>query len=229
MRVRYQQRRMKDIGFPDFAQPYFFNATSLPESQLDRVSGRYEAQAVTPWLANLSATAYYQRTDRTLRNQLPVQFPAPTPQAFFPIAVMRLDILSETRQRVWTPGLDLQAVLTPMKGHLVTAGAMFYRDRSSDARTTSTQTSMVGQVALGSRGPAPLVFPAPVPLGAPVVAHPVRVPDASLRNVGLFVQDEWRVRDHVAVVAGLRGDFYTVKTDATAGYDVAPVVAGATS
>ena len=228
VRVRYQQRRMKNVGFPDFAQPYFFNATSLPESNLDRVSGRYEAQAVTPWLANLSATAYYQRTDRTLRNLLPVQFPAPTPVVFFPISVMRLDILSETRQRVSTPGLDLQAVLTPMKGHLVTAGAMFYRDRSQDARTTTTQTSLVGQVGLGARGPAPVVFPAPVPLGAPVVAHPVRVPDASLRNVGLFAQDEWRVRDNVAIVAGLRGDFYTVTTEATSGYDVAPVVAGAT-
>ena len=227
VRIRYQQRRMEDVGFPDFAQPYFFNATSLPESNLDRMSARYEAQAVTPWLANLTATAYYQRTDRTLRNLLPVQFPAPTPMVFFPIAVMRLDILSETRQRVWTPGLDVQAVLTPMKGHIVTAGAMAYRDRSSDARTTSTQTSMVGQVVLGARGPAPVVFPTPVPLGAPALSKPVRVPDASLRNVGLFAQDEWRVRDGVAIVAGVRGDFYTVTTDATPGYDVAPVVAGA--
>ena len=61
LRVRYQRRRMDDVGFPDFAQPYFFNATSLPHSNLDQVSARYEAQAVTPWLANLSLTAYYQR------------------------------------------------------------------------------------------------------------------------------------------------------------------------
>src|SRR5688572_17332833 len=66
VRLRYQRRHMKDIGFPDFAQPYFFNATSLPHSNLDKVSGRYEAQAVTPWLANLSLTAYSQRTARLL-------------------------------------------------------------------------------------------------------------------------------------------------------------------
>ena len=113
LRVRYQRRRMDDVGFPDFAQPYFFNATSLPQSDLDRVSARYEAQAVTPWLANLSLTAYYQRTERLLHNQLPVQFPAPTPVAFFPISVFRLDILSDTEQRVWTPGVDLQAVFVP--------------------------------------------------------------------------------------------------------------------
>ena len=67
VRVRYQRRQMDDVGFPDFAQPYFFNATSLPKSDLDRVSARYEAQAVTPWLANLSVTTHYQRTQRLLR------------------------------------------------------------------------------------------------------------------------------------------------------------------
>ncbi len=56
LRLRYQTRRMKDIGFPDFAAPYFFNATSLPKSDLDKVSARYEAQAITPWLANVSLT-----------------------------------------------------------------------------------------------------------------------------------------------------------------------------
>ena len=136
--------QMDDVGFPDFASPYFFNATSLPQSDLDRVSARYEAQAVTPWLANLSLTAHYQRTERLLRNLLPVQFPAPTPVAFFPISVFRLDILSDTEQRVSTPGLDLQAVFVPSSNHVLTTGLTFYRDRSSDTRTTSTTTSMRG-------------------------------------------------------------------------------------
>ena len=120
VRVRYQRRRMDDVGFPDFEQPYFFNDTSLPHSNLDRVSARYEAQAITPWLANLSVTAYYQRTERLLRTTLPVQFPAPTPVTFFPITVMRLDILSDTEQRVWTPGVDVQAVFVPATNHLLT-------------------------------------------------------------------------------------------------------------
>ena len=153
LRLRYQRREMDDIGFPDFAQPFFFNATSLPHSNLDRVSARYEARAVTPWLANLSLTAHYQRTERLLENLLPVQFPAPA-AAFFPISVFRLDILSETEQRVWTPGVDLQATLTPAADHVTTTGLTFYRDRSSDLRTTTTTTSLLGQVALGQFGPA---------------------------------------------------------------------------
>ncbi len=53
---------------------------------------------------------------------------------------------------------------------------------------------MVGQVVLGPRGPAPVVFPTPVQLGPPSTAHPVRVPDASLRDIAVFAQDEWRLR-----------------------------------
>jgi outer membrane receptor protein involved in Fe transport len=227
LRVRYQSRRMNDVGFPDFATPYFFNATSLPRSDMDRVSARYEAQDVTPWLANVSLTAHYQRLERVLQNRLPVQFPAPTPTAFFPISVFRLDILSETTQRVWTPGVDLQAVLVPASDHVLTTGLTFYRDRSSDERTTTTITSMVGQVVLGQRGPTPVVFPSLVQLGPPSIAHPVRVPDARLRNIALFAQDEWRLHSKLSLVAGLRGDFYNVTTEATPGYDVASVVAGA--
>jgi hemoglobin/transferrin/lactoferrin receptor protein len=226
LRVRYQRRQMDDIGFPDFAAPYFFNATSLLHSNLDRVSARYEAQAVTPWLANVSLTAHYQRTERLLQNQLPVQFPAPA-ATFFPISVMRLDVLSDTEQRVWTPGVDLLATFVPAADHVLTTAFTFYRDRSSDVRTTTTTTSLVGQVSLGAFGPTAVRLPSPVPLGGAVVAHPVRVPDASLRDLALFVQDEWRLRPSLSLVAGLRGDFYRVATEATPGYDVASVVAGA--
>ena len=227
LRIRYQSRRMEDVGFPDFEQPYFFNDTSLAHSNLDRVSARYEAQAVTPWLANLSLSAHFQRTERLLRTTLPVQFPAPTPVAFFPITVMRLDIKSDTEQRVSTPGIDLHAVFVPAKNHLLTAGTTFYRDSSSDQRTTSTTTSLVGQVVLGARGPAAAPLPAPVALGPASIAHPVRVPDASLRDIAVFAQDEWRVRPSLSVIAGLRGDFYTVVTEATPGYDVISVIGNA--
>jgi len=226
VRVRYQRRRMEDIGFPDFEQPYFFNDTALPYSNLDRVSAKYEAQAVTPWLANLSATAYYQRTERLLQNVLPVQFPAPA-AAFFPISVFRLDVLSETEQRVWTPGVDLQAVIVPASNHLLTTGFTLYQDNSSDRRSTSTQTSLLGQVVLGPRGPAPVVFPSPVQLGPPVPGNPVRVPNASLRDIAVFAQDEWRLRSNLSLIAGLRSDFFNVTSEATPGYDVAPVIAGA--
>jgi outer membrane receptor protein involved in Fe transport len=128
---------------------------------------------------------------------------------------------------VWTPGVDLQAVFVPTSSHLLTTGLTFYRDRSSDRRTTETTTSMVGQVVMGARGPTATVFPAPMRLGPASIAHPVRVPDASFRDVAFFAQDEWRIRPRVSIIGGLRGDLYRVSVDATPGYDVTPVVAGA--
>ncbi len=141
---------------------------------------------------------------------------------------MRLDILSDTETRVWTPGVDVQAVWVPSRNHLLTTGLMFYRDMSRDARTTTTTMSMVGQVAMGAFGPAATVFPAPMVLGPPTIAHPVRVPDASLSDAGVFAQDEWRLGAHASLMTGVRGDFYGVTTKATAGYSVDPLVAGAT-
>ena len=227
LRLRYNQRRMTDVGFPDFAEPFFFNATDLPESLLDRYSANYEARDVSRFLANVSVTAYYQRTERLLRNNLPVQFPAPSPVTFFPISVMRLDVLSETEQRVWTPGLNVQAVWLPAPNHVLTTGLMAYADSSSDRRTATTTTSLVGQVAMGAFGPTAVVFPTPLVLGAPVVSHPARVPTARLTNIGVFAQDEWQLRSNLALIAGIRGDFYRVRTEATAGYSVDPIVAGA--
>jgi outer membrane receptor protein involved in Fe transport len=54
------------------------------------------------------------------------------------------------------------------------------------------------------------------------------VPDASLRNIALFAQDEWRVRPTLSVIAGMRGDFYTVVTKPTPGYDLQSIVGNAT-
>ena len=212
---------MDDVGFPDFAPPYFFNATSLPHSNLDRVSARYEAQAVTPWLANLSLTAHYQRTERLLQNQLPVQFPAPTAVEFFPISVFRLDILSETG----TARLDAG----PRPSGRLRAGDeprahdrpdLLSRPQQRRAHHDDHHVDGRPGGARPARSRADRLSHRRFQLGPPSVAHPVRVPDASLRDVAVFAQDEWRLRANLSLVAGLRGDFYRVTTEATPGYDV---------
>jgi outer membrane receptor protein involved in Fe transport len=60
-----------------------------------------------------------------------------------------------------------------------------------------------------------------------VPGNPVRVPDASLRDIALFAQDEWRLRANLSLIAGLRGDFWNVTSEATPGYDIGAVIAGA--
>jgi hemoglobin/transferrin/lactoferrin receptor protein len=227
LQVRYLRRHASDVGFPDFEPPFFFQTITLPWSNLDKISAAYSFLDVTPRLKKVTASAYYQRQDRLLRNEFPVQFPAPTAVTFFPISIFRLNIESDTRQQVWTPGFDLQANIQLLPSNVLTAGLTVFRDRSEDERTTVTQTTMIGNVALGPRGPAATVFPAPVVLGPPVTDHPVRVPNASFRDLGFFAQDEWAISPVVRLSGGLRVDNYAVKTEATPGYDIDRFTAGA--
>lgn len=228
LRVKYFHREAKDVGFPDFVPPQFFQGIVLPYSKLDKVSARYEARAINSWFSHLSVTAYTQKQDRLLRNvDIPVQFPAPS-ATFFPISIFRLVINSDTGQKVDTKGVDVQGTFLASPRNVLTAGFTFYQDDSADYRTSSTQTNLVGQVVLGARGPAAVVFPSLVPLGAPSVTKPTRVPDATFSDVAFFAQDEWDLTAKLRLVAGARLDGYKVVTAATPGYDIDAVVAGTT-
>ncbi|MBE3097789.1 MAG: TonB-dependent receptor, partial [Planctomycetes bacterium] len=226
LQVKYIRRRMEDVGFADLNPPMFFQRVSLPFSNLDRLPARYEARSITPWFTNLRISAYFQDQHRLLRNEFPVQFPVPS-AGFFPINVFRLEILSDSAQHVQTPGLDVQATMLIRRRHVVTAGATVYGDRSRDQRTTVTQSTIIGTVALGSRGPQADIFASPIVLGLPSTSHPVRVPNALFRDTGFFVQDEWDVNRFLRVVGGLRADSYRVTTDPTPGYDIGSLIAGA--
>jgi hemoglobin/transferrin/lactoferrin receptor protein len=226
LRIRYQRRHATNIGFPDFEPPFFFQRISLPSSDLDKISASYSVAGLASWLPRLTASAYFQDQDRLLLNQFPVQFPAPS-QGFFPVNIFRLQIESATRQHVRTPGVDVQANITIRPNNLLTAGVSIFSDRSEDERTTTTQTTMIGNVSLGARGPVANVFPAPVLLGPPSVEHPVRVPKARFRDIGLFVQDEWDVSPMMRLTGGLRVDAYRVATNPTPGYSVESLVTGA--
>jgi outer membrane receptor protein involved in Fe transport len=226
IQVKYIRRRMEDVGFPDFQAPMFFAETSLPYNNLDRVSARYEGRSLTPWLTSLRVSTYWQDQRRLLRTRFPVQFPAPA-STFFPISVFRLNLQTDTEQHVQTPGLDVQGTIAAGRGHLLTVGTMVYQDRSSDARTNTSQQSLIGNVTMGQRGPQANVFAVPQVMGTPSVTHPIRVPDATFADLGLFAQDEWEINRLMRLVAGVRVDRYRVSTAATPGYDIDSLVNGA--
>ena len=225
--VDYMRRRVADVGFPDFEEPFFFQQITLPFSNLDKVSGRYQIFNLGPRFSSFSVRAYHQRHNRLLRNDFPVQFPAPTPQTFFPINVMRLHILSNTEQYVESTGLDTQANFLISPRNVLTTGFTVYQDQSSDSRTTISQLNLVGNVTLGDFGPQANVLPELLPLGPASVAHPVRVPDSSLRDIAFFVQDEWEVSKWVRLYGSLRWDHYTASSDLTEGYEVDSLTSGA--
>ena len=225
--VKYHRREATNVGFPDFAAPFFFQDITLPWSRLEKTSVKHTLTNLASWLPRLTTTAYYQKQDRLLRNNLPVQFPAPTPVTFFPINVFRLNVQSDTRQVVTTPGVDVQATFLTRANNVLTAGVTVFQDRSEDERKTITQTTMIGNVALGQFGPRATVFPSPVVLGVSEAA-PVRVPDSSFRDIGMFVHDELELSTIVRLTAGLRVDAYRVTTDPTPGYSVEELTSGAT-
>ena len=226
--MTYQRRRAEDVGFPDFVEPFFFQRITLPWSNLDKGSFSYTLTPASPWFTRLTAVAYYQEQDRLLRNDFPVaQFPVPAPM-FFPIAVNRINVLSDTRQQVNTPGFEAQATFLTRPNNVLTVGTTVFRDRSEDARTTTTYQTSIGRVALGPMGPAATVFDAPQNRVDQSVTNPVRVPNASFRDIALFAHDEWKVNELLRLTAGLRVDGYRVTTDATTGYDGgASLIAGA--
>jgi len=229
IRLKYFHREAKDVGFPDFVPPQFFQGIVLPHSKLDKVSARYEARSLNSWFSHLSVAAYYQKQDRLLRNvNIPVQFPAPTPGRFFPVNIMRLVINSDTGQKVETQGVDVQGTFLASPRNVLTAGFTYYQDESADYRTSSTQTNLVGQIVLGARGPAASVLPSLLALGPPSVTKPTRVPNATFSDFGAFAQDEWDLSDKVRFIAGVRLDAYQVKTQTTAGYNIDAVIAGTT-
>ncbi len=228
VRVKLLHREASDVGFPDFQAPQFFQGIELPFSKLDKLSASYEVQSLNSWFSRLKLTGYAQRQDRKLSNSdVPVQFPAPSAGSFFPINVMRLVINSTTEQQVKTYGLDGQNTFLLSRKNVLTAGFTWYRDQSHDERASSSQMNLVGSVAMGPRGPQAIVLPRLQPLGPPSVTKPVRVPDASFRDLALFAQDEWELTRRLRVVAGIRMDSYAVRTEATPGYDIAAVVKGA--
>jgi hemoglobin/transferrin/lactoferrin receptor protein len=226
LEMKYQQRHANDVGFPDFSEPYFFQTISTPWSRLDKIASTYTLTSPIPWLSKLVVTGYYQRQDRLLRNDFPVQFPAPS-ATFFPISVFGLNIVSDTRQQVWTPGVDVQATFLTSPTNVLTAGTTIFRDRSEDQRTTTTQMSLIGDVELGAYGPTAVVLPSPVAVGDPIVEQPVRVPNATFRDAGTFVHDEWTASPILRLTGGLRVDGYRVQTENTPGYMVQELVAGA--
>jgi hemoglobin/transferrin/lactoferrin receptor protein len=227
LEFKYQRRNAEDVGFPDFVKPFFFQGISLPWSRLNKASAIWTATNLTPWLSRVSATAYVQKQDRLLRNDFTVQFPAPTAVTFFPINVFALNILSDTRQQVSTPGVDVQATFLTHPNNVLTAGVTMFRDHSEDERETSTRMTQIGRVAIGQRGPAATVFPEPIALGPPTIDNPVRVPEATFRNAAVFVHNEWSVSPELRVTGGFRVDGYRVVAENTPGYSIDSIIADA--
>src|SRR5262245_34063040 len=152
-RVNWNRRRAYDIGFPDFAAPFFLQVISLPFSNLDKYGLRYQRAGLTPWFTALSVNVYHQVQDRNLRNDFAVFSSAPPSPGQPPFdSIIRVKLLTDTRQNVKSYGWDAQGTFLVKGRNILTAGASYFYDHSRDSRESRSEVAIIG---FATRPPAP--------------------------------------------------------------------------
>ncbi len=171
----------------------FFNAF-FPFSNRDKFSARYDAVALTENLTRVSVSGYYQTQYRNFTNILTV--PAFPP--FFPGQFQFSETVTDTK----TAGFDVQTDWKLGDRNSLIAGVSFFRDDNSDRRLiiTSTTPSSPNRTFSNSRS----------------------VPDASLANIAVFAQDEFRVTRRLKLVGGVRFDNFRTNAKPTADFAIHP-------
>ncbi|MCI0388107.1 MAG: TonB-dependent receptor [Acidobacteria bacterium] len=218
LRINWNRRRAENIGFPDFAAPFFFQVITLPFSNLDKYGLRYQRTGLTPWFTGLSINAYHQVQDRDLRNDFAVFSSAPPAPNQPPFdSIIRVKLLQDTRQNVKSYGWDVQGNFLINGRNILTAGASYFYDHSRDSRVSRSEVAIVG---FATRPPAPpQLIPQNIALGPPSVTFPQRVPKSNFKNLGVFVQDEYEVTRRLRLIGGLRLDRLDIETLPTPGYN----------
>lgn len=223
MRVNYLRRRNSNIGFPDFTPPFFSQTLSLPFSNLDKYGFRYERYGLTPWFSRVALNVYHQQQDRTLRNDFAVFSSAPPRPGEQPLdSIIRIGLVTDTRQNVKSYGGDLQGNFQLGSRNILTTGASWFWDHSRDSRANTAQTGIIG---FATRPPAPpRLIPVNISFGPPVTTFPQRVPKSDFQNLAFFAQDEYDATRWLRLVGGVRVDRFDVTSQITPGYD--PILPG---
>ncbi|MFN0110748.1 MAG: TonB-dependent receptor [Blastocatellia bacterium] len=223
LRVNWNRRRAENIGFPDFAPPYFFQTITLPFSNLDKYGIRYQRSGITPWFTGLSVNAYHQVQDRNLRNDFSVFSSAPPAPGQQPLdSIIQVKLLTDTRQNVKSYGWDVQGNFLFARRNTLTAGASYFYDHSRDSRVSRSEAAIIG---FATRPPAPArLIPQNIALGPASTTFPQRVPKSNFKNLGLFLQDEFDLTPRLRLIGGLRVDKFDVATLPTPGYN--PLLTG---
>jgi hemoglobin/transferrin/lactoferrin receptor protein len=220
VKVNWIRRRAVDIGFPDFAPPYFFQVIKLPGSDLDKASLRYEAAALTPWFSRLAVGGYWQHQNRRLFNDFFVLSLSPSEVTPALDELTRVDIVSNTGQNVKSFGYDVQANFLLGTKNLLTAGSSLFRDHSKDARQIVVDVTTIGALTRPPR--APRFFPLNNPIVVGAVSFEQRVPISNFRNFAIFLQDEQELTPAIRLIGSLRIDRFDIDSQETPNYNPRP-------
>lgn len=200
LKLNYERRRAGNIGSAGLAGANtgiagltgVFNAF-FPFNNRDKFNVRYDVAALTENFQRLSAKAFYQTQHRNFTNILTV----PRVPPFFPGLYQFSETVTDTK----TTGFDLQSDWIFGKHNLV-AGGSWFQDENTDRRLViqSTTPWSTNRSFRNSRS----------------------VPDASLSNVALFAQDDYRINGRVRLIGGIRFDRFKTVSEPTAEFALDP-------
>lgn len=191
---KFENYRAEDAGF-GYIDPNIYSPGDptirllYPQQKLNRFTLRFENRSLQFFLADgVSFTAYQTNNERTFNTDIDIPF---SPSS-------GINILSNNFTDVETLGLRLEMTKVLSGKHILTYGADFFQDDSKN--TDSNRTEIYGF------GP-PMVDVDNIP----------KVPNATFRSFGLFMQDEIPLYDRFSVILGLRYQNVYAETKQTEG------------
>ena len=191
---KFENYQANDAGF-GYIDPNIYSPGDptirllYPEQKLNRMTLRFENRSLKSFLADgVNFTAYQTNNERTFDTDIAIPF---SPAS-------GMNILSSNFTDVETLGLRLELTKVLLGKHILTYGADFFQDDSTN--TDSNRTEIYGF------GP-PMVHEDNIP----------KVPNATFRSFGLFVQDDISLFDRFSVILGLRYQNVFAQTEQTEG------------
>jgi hemoglobin/transferrin/lactoferrin receptor protein len=191
---KYEKYNARDAGF-GYVDPAVYAPGDptirllYPNQDLNRFTLKFENRALHSFLANgISLTGYYVQNSRLFDTNITIPF--------FPGAGLGIQSRNDTNVKTYGTRIELTKVI--LRAHILSYGLDFYQDNSEN--TDSNTTTMFGF------GP-----PQTTTNGTP------NIPNAYIRYLGVFLQDQWLVFGRTSLVLGIRYQDVQAQTKATPG------------
>ena len=192
--LKYEDYESNDSGF-GYVDPAVYAPGDptiqllYPNQKMRKLTLRYENRSLRFLMADgISFTGYYLNNERTFDTNIIIPF--------FPGA--GINIQSSNYTDVDTYGMRLELTKVLFSKHIVTYGLDFYQDDSQNTDTNTTEMFGFGP---------PMID----------VDSVSKVPNASFRSFGLFMQDDISLFKRFSVVLGLRYQNVNAETKETEG------------
>ncbi len=202
--AKFERYRADEAGFgfvdpSDFAPELPLIRILYPFQTFAKYTLGYSGSSLgTALLDRLDATAYLQDNERRLDLNVEIPLGPEAPPG------ASVDVHSENFTDIATFGLRIEGQKRPQARHLITYGLDLFRDDSEN--TDFSRTTILG-------------------FGPPIVEESERpqVPNATLRNLGLFLQDQLDLSPRATVILGIRYHDVRAATEVTPDFAGDPI------